>query len=236
MIRVVEHVLLSGQNVLSCGLAMGGLAMAASLKTIGPETVIIIDDDAQVRAGIDNLLRSLGIDTLVFDSALEALTTPWPSGAFCVISDVRMPQLGGLELQARFNAAGQSIPVILITGYGDIPMSVKAMKAGAVDFLIKPFREQDLLDAVQAALKQAHDTYHQRNILSRERDSLAALTPREREVLAGVARGLMNKQIAGELGLSEITVKLHRSSLMKKLGLRSVAELVRLNDRCQPGE
>jgi FixJ family two-component response regulator len=208
--------------------------MASLLKGVGPETVIIIDDDAQVLAGIENLLRSLGIATLTFDSALAALTAPWPSGAFCVISDVRMPHLGGLDLQARFNAAGQSIPMILITGFGDVPMCVKAMKAGAVDFLIKPFREQDLLDAVQVALKKAHDVFDQRDMLSKERDNLASLTPREREVLAGVARGLMNKQIASELGLSEITVKLHRSSLKKKLGMRSVAELVRLNDRCQP--
>jgi len=210
-----------------------GFAMAASLKGIGPETVMIIDDDAQVLAGIDNLLRSLGIATLAFDSALAALAAPRPTGAFCVISDVRMPRLGGLDLQARFNAAGQTVPMILITGFGDIPMCVKAMKAGAVDFLIKPFREQDLLDAVQAALKLAHDAVKRRHVLSNERATLASLTPREREVLAGVARGLMNKQIACELGLSEITVKLHRSSLKKKLGLRSVAELVRLNDRIQ---
>jgi len=211
-----------------------GFAMAASLKGMGQETVVIIDDDAQVLAGIENLLRSLGIATLAFNSALTALTSPLPNGAFCVICDVRMPQLGGLDLQARFNDAGRSIPMILITGFGDIPMCVKAMKAGAVDFLIKPFREQDLLDAVQAALKLAHDAFNRRHILSKERNSLATLTPREREVLAGVARGLMNKQIASELGLSEITVKLHRSSLKRKLGLQSVAELVRLNDRCQP--
>jgi FixJ family two-component response regulator len=209
--------------------------MAVSLRDTGPETVIIIDDDEHTRCSIDNLLRSVGIATVVFDSALTALAMPWPTGAFCVIADVRMPQLGGLELQERLKAAGQAVPIILITGFGDIPMSVKAMKAGAIDFLTKPFREQDLLDAVQTALKLAHDTFRQRQTLTKERDSLAALTPREREVLAGVARGLMNKQIAGELGLSEITVKLHRSSLMKKLGLRTVAELVRFNDRCQAG-
>ncbi|KUR74853.1 response regulator transcription factor [Novosphingobium sp. FSW06-99] len=207
--------------------------MAVSLGNADRETVVVIDDDVHTRGSIDSLLRSVGIATLVFSSALEALARPWPDGAFCVIADVRMPQLGGLELQERLNASGEAIPIILITGFGDIPMSVKAMKAGAVDFLTKPFREQDLLDAVRAALTQAHAANQRRNTRSRERDTLALLTPRERDVLAGVARGLMNKQIAGELGLSEITVKLHRSSLMKKLGLRSVAELVRFNDRSQ---
>jgi FixJ family two-component response regulator len=209
--------------------------MAASRNGIEPETVIIVDDDDDMRGSIDSLLRSVGIATLVFDSAIAALATPWPDGVFCLIADVRMPQLGGLELQERLKAQGQAIPIILVTGFGDIPMSVRAMKAGAVDFLTKPFREQDLLDAVQAALNQAREAFAHRNTRVREQDSLAALTPREREVLAGVARGLMNKQIAGELGLSEITVKLHRSSLMKKLGLRTVAELVRFNDRCQAG-
>ena len=215
--------------------AYRGLAMAVALNGIEPETVIIVDDDADMRGSIDSLLRSVGIATVVFDSAVAALAAPWPRGVCCLIADVRMPQLGGLELQEWLRDAGQAIPIILITGFGDIPMSVRAMKAGAVDFLTKPFREQDLLDAVQTALKQARAAFARRDTRAREQGSLAALTPREREVLAGVARGLMNKQIAGELGLSEITVKLHRSSLMKKLGMRSVAELVRFNDRCQAG-
>lgn len=199
----------------------------------GAETVIVIDDDEHARSSIDNLLRSVGIATLVFDSALAALAAEWPVGPCCLIADVRMPQLGGLELQERLNAGPRSVPIIFITGFGDIPMSVKAMKAGAVDFLTKPFREQDLLDAVQTALGRARDCALQDQGLSDERRKLATLTPRERDVLAGVVRGLMNKQIAAELGLSEITVKLHRSNLMKKIGLRTVADLVRFNDRCQ---
>ncbi|EGD57855.1 response regulator receiver domain protein [Novosphingobium nitrogenifigens DSM 19370] len=194
------------------------------------ETVIVIDDDEMMRDSIDGLLRSVGIATRVFPSAVAALAEVWPTGPSCMVVDIRMPHLGGLELQERLNETGKTVPVIFITGHGDIPMTVKAMKAGAVDFLTKPFREQDLLEAVHIALDRARRLHAQQHDLQRTRDKLSLLTPREKEVMSGVARGLLNKQIAGELGLSEITVKLHRSSLMKKLGIRGVAELVRMID------
>lgn len=192
--------------------------------------VIIVDDDALVRRSIDNLLRSVGLKTLAFASAQEVLDATLPDVASCLVVDVRMPQLGGLEFQKRLGDRGDDLPIIFITGHGDIPMSVRAMKAGAIDFLPKPYRDQDLLDAIAIALGRAREQRTAKQKFSASQAVYDRLTAREREVMAGVVRGLLNKQIAGELGLSEITVKLHRSSLMKKMGARSVAELVRAND------
>ncbi|QDL94333.1 response regulator transcription factor (plasmid) [Paroceanicella profunda] len=196
----------------------------------GRDTVVIVDDDPRVRGSIDSLLRSVGLHTRTCESAMELLDGGLPDGTSCIIADIRMPRIGGLELQQRLAELGHGIPLIFMTGHGDIPMSVQAMKAGAVDFLTKPFRDQDMLDAVDAALA--------RDRARRARDEAAAalrarhdsLTPREREVMEGVVRGLLNKQIAGELGLAEITVKLHRSSMMRKMDTRSVADLVRLSE------
>lgn len=192
--------------------------------------VIIVDDDALVRESIDSLLRSVGLKTLCFGSAQDVLDAELPDVASCLIVDVRMPQIGGFEFKARLVDRGDDIPVIFITGYGDIPMGVKAMKAGAIDFLPKPYRDQDLLDAVTTALARDRDRRSERLDLQAGQQLYDRLTPREKEVMAGVCRGLLNKQVAGELGITEITVKLHRSSLMKKVGARTFADLIRIND------
>lgn len=191
--------------------------------------VIVVDDDPDVRFSMDSLLRSIGLDTRLYSSARAFMEAELPDGPSCLIVDVLMPQLSGLELQAKLAECGNTVPIIFITGHGDIAMTVRAMKAGAVDFLTKPVREQDLLDAVQAALSR-HRT---QRVADRKRDVLrtrfASLTTREREVMALVVRGLMNKQIAAELGLSEITIKLHRANMLKKMGTRTVADLVRMS-------
>lgn len=191
------------------------------------QIVIIVDDDPLVRKSMDSLFRSVGLGTQAFGSAIEILDAELPDLNSCLVVDIRMPKLGGLEFQARLVERGDDVPIIFVTGHGDIPMSVKAMKAGAVDFLAKPFRDQDMLDAVASALARDKEQRAARADLATSRGLYERLTPRERQVMAGVVRGLMNKQIAGELGLSEITVKLHRSSLMKKMKLRTVADLVR---------
>jgi FixJ family two-component response regulator len=192
--------------------------------------VIILDDDALVRDSIDSLLRSVGLKTLCFGSAQDVLDADLPDVTSCLIVDVRMPQIGGFEFKTRLTERGDDIPIIFVTGYGDIPMSVKAMKAGAIDFLPKPYRDQDLLDAVTTALSRDRERRSARLDLQAGQKLYDRLTPREKEVMAGVCRGLLNKQVAGELGITEITVKLHRSSLMKKLGAKTFAELIRIND------
>ncbi|WP_159995844.1 response regulator transcription factor [Roseomonas sp. 18066] len=197
-------------------------------KDAEPQLILVLDDDARIRRALDSLLRSVGHRTALYESALELLEAPLPPAAGCLLMDVRMPRMSGLELQARLAERGEHPPIVFMTGYGDVPMSVKAMKAGAVDFLIKPFRDQDLLDAVDLALGRDRDRRQASAALASARALYASLTPREAQVMALVTSGLMNKQVAGELGLSEITVKLHRSSLMRKLGTRSLADLVRL--------
>ncbi|WP_138467656.1 response regulator transcription factor [Poseidonocella sp. HB161398] len=200
--------------------------------TDGPpeELVIIIDDDAMVRDATEMLLRSVGYAVLCFERPQDALEADWPEVPGCIVLDIRLPQFSGLDLQRRLAERGTGTPVIFMTGHGDIPMTVSAMKAGAADFLTKPYRDQDLLDAVSRAIEADRARRAEGAALDGLRRAHAGLTPREREVLDGVARGLLNKQIAGELGLAEITVKLHRSSMMKKMGLRTVAELVRAAD------
>ena len=193
--------------------------------------VCVVDDDAALRESLTNLLRSVGLQVAVFASAQEFLRRPHPEVPSCLVLDVRLPGLSGLELQQRLAAADLAMPIIFITGHGDIPMSVQAMKAGAVEFLTKPFRDQDLLDAVHQALARDRHARAQRA----QRDALhrryRALTPRERDVLARVVTGLLNKQIAGELGTSEAAVKVHRQHVMAKMGAGSLAELVRMADR-----
>ncbi|MDE1918692.1 MAG: response regulator transcription factor [Sphingomonadales bacterium] len=193
-------------------------------------TVVIVDDDRLVRASLDSLFRSVGYATRLHGSAKDALAAPWPDTLTCVVTDVRMPDLGGFELQAWLAACQAQVPIIFITGHGDIPMTVRAMKAGAVDFLSKPFRDQDMLDAVKAAMDRARANREVERGHAQARSLYETLTPRERDVLWGVVRGLLNKQIAGELGIAEITVKLHRANVMRKMGVRRVPDLVRLTD------
>ena len=192
------------------------------------QVVFVIDDDADVRAGLKSLLESVSVECEVFGSTTEFLQRKPADTVSCLILDVRLPGPGGLELQADLAGAHVDIPIVFLTGHGDIPMTVRAMKAGAVEFLTKPVREQDLLDAVRIAL--------QRDRVRRETDRrmrelnarFASLSEREREVMSLVNTGLMNKQIAGEMSLSEVTVKVHRHKLMRKLGAKSVPELVKM--------
>ena len=192
-----------------------------------PALAVVVDDDPSVRDALDSLLRSIGLQTQVLGSPAELLQAALPDLPGCIVLDVRLPGISGLDLQDQLAAQGIHLPIVFMTGHGDIPMTVRAMKAGAVDFLSKPFRDQDMLDAVNAAIERDR----QRRQESAARDSLdsryATLTPREREVMAHVVAGLMNKQVAGVLNLSEITVKIHRGNVMRKMGVRSLADLVR---------
>ncbi|WP_341476963.1 response regulator transcription factor [Sphingomonas oleivorans] len=193
-----------------------------------PPLVVIVDDDEIVRRSIGSLLRSIGLRTALFSSAQELLDADLPEDVGCIVMDVRLPRMSGLEFQTRLRKRGDDRPLIFITGHGDIPMTVRAMKAGAIDFLAKPFRDQDILDAVNVALARDRESRQAKASLADIRARLATLTPREREVMTLVASGLLNKQAAGELGLSEVTVKLHRASLMKKMRARTIAQLVRM--------
>jgi FixJ family two-component response regulator len=201
---------------------------ARELASAEEPIVFVIDDDASVREALRGLFRSVGLRVEVFGSASEFLQSKIPDVAGCLILDIRLPRLSGLEFQADLVKAGILIPIIFMTGHGDIPMSVKAMKAGAVDFLTKPFRDQDMLDAVAMAIERDRKRRVDAKALSDLQGLFAILTPREREVLALVAAGLMNKQIAAEIGIAEITVKIHRGHVMKKMGAKSVADLVRM--------
>jgi FixJ family two-component response regulator len=189
--------------------------------------VFIVEDDASMRRALSNLLQSVGLEVELFGSASEMLESKLPDVASCLVLDVRLPGLSGLDFQTELANANIRIPIIFMTGHGDIPMSVRAMKGGAVDFLTKPFRDQDMLDAVVAAIERDRKRREADKIVANLQALLEALTPREREILALVSSGLMNKQIAGELGLAEITVKIHRGHIMKKMGAKSLADLVR---------
>ncbi len=190
-------------------------------------TVFVIDDDPSMRESLSNLFRSVGLQVEVFGSASEFLQSKLPDVTSCLLLDVRLPRLSGLDFQVELMKAGIHIPIIFMTGHGDIPMSVKAMKAGAVDFLSKPFRDEDMLDAVARAIENDRKRRADAEAHSDVRARFAILTAREREVLALVAAGLLNKQIAAEIGLAEITVKIHRANVMKKMGVKSLADLVR---------
>jgi len=193
----------------------------------GEPIVVIIDDDVSMRRALSNLFQSVGLQVELFGSASEMLQTKLPDVASCLVLDIRLPGLSGLDFQTELTKANIHIPVIFMTGHGDIPMTVRAMKGGAVDFLTKPFRDQDMLDAVVTAIDRDRQRRETDKIIANLRALLETLTPREREILTLVSSGLMNKQIAAELGLAEITVKIHRGHIMKKMGSKSLADLVR---------
>ena len=190
--------------------------------------VFVIDDDEAVRRGLTNLFQSIGLKVEVFGSAPELLQGKLPDVAGCLVLDIRLPGLSGLDFQSELARANIHIPIVFMTGHGDIPMTVRAMKGGAVDFLTKPFREQEMLDAVIKAIEEDRSRREADRIAAHLQTLFETLTPREREVLALVSSGLMNKQVAAELGLAEITVKLHRGHIMRKMGAKSLADLVRM--------
>jgi FixJ family two-component response regulator len=197
-----------------------------------PDSIVyVVDDDSSVREAIKSLIRSVGLRVETFGTAQEFLKSTRPDAPGCVVLDVRLPGLSGLDLQRELAAHGINLPVIFITGHGDIPMSVRAMKAGALEFLTKPFRDQDLLDAIQHALERDRSARQQRSETAELRERFDSLTAREREVMGLVVSGLLNKQIAGELGTSEVTIKIHRSQVMKKMDAGSLAELVRMTEK-----
>jgi FixJ family two-component response regulator len=190
-------------------------------------TVLVVDDDEEVREALGSLFRSVGLEPKSFASSAELLRHKLPEAPCCIVLDIRLPGVSGLDFQTQLAKAEVHVPIIMMTGHGDIPMSVRAMKAGAVDFLTKPFRDQDMLDAVTQAIERDRKRRDAEKALAELRGLFESLTTREREIMALVTAGLMNKQVAGQLGLSEITVKIHRGHIMRKMRVRSLADLVR---------
>lgn len=194
-------------------------------------TIVVIDDDPVIREALSSLLRSVGLQAKLMASVGEFLHSGRPDGPACLVLDVRLPGRSGLDFQRELAAANTQLPIIFITGHGDIPMSVQAMKAGAIEFLTKPFRDQDLLDAIQLGLARDRAWRESEQAIAELRGRYATLTPREREVMALVVKGRLNKQIAGEIGISEITVKVHRGQVMRKMRASSLPDLARMADK-----
>ncbi len=200
----------------------------SGIGNIDEPVVLVVDDDASLREALRSLFRSVGLQVETFASGSELLQSKLPDVASCLVLDIRLPRVSGLEFQTELAKANIHVPIIFITGHGDIPMSVKAMKAGAVDFLTKPFRDQDMLDAVATAIERDRRRRDEEKAVAELRTHFETLTAREREVMSFVTAGLMNKQVAAEMGVSEITVKIHRGHAMRKMGAKSLADLVRM--------
>jgi FixJ family two-component response regulator len=196
--------------------------------------VHVVDDDVSVRGALENLFESVGLDAKTYAAARDFMAESVPDRPGCIVIDIRLPGMDGLEFQARLAQVGVRLPVVMMTGYGDIPMSVRAMKRGAVDFLTKPFRDQDMLDAVTAAIERDRRRRTTESDVAQVQRRFQTLSPRERQVMLLVAAGKMNKQIAGDLGISEITVKIHRGAAMRKMGARTLADLVRMAEVIKP--
>jgi FixJ family two-component response regulator len=194
-------------------------------------TVLVVDDDATLRESVGRLLRSLGLEAQLFASIADFLNSDPPDGPACLVLDVRLPGKSGLDLQRELAAANRELPIIFITGHGDIPMTVQAMKGGAIEFLTKPFRDQELLDAIQLGLSRDRDRRENEKALATLRERFASLSPRERDIMIQVARGRLSKQISGDIGIAEATVKVHRSRAMRKMKARSLPELGRMADK-----
>lgn len=197
------------------------------------DTVLVIDDDPALRASIGRLLRSLDLNARLFASISEFLEVGPPNGPTCLVLDVRLPEQSGLDLQRQLAMTNEDIPIIFITGHGDVPMSVQAMKGGAIEFLTKPFRDQELLDAIQLGLSRDRARRQNEESLVDLRERFALLSPREREIMIQVTRGRLSKQIAGDIGIAEATVKVHRSRLMRKMKAHSLLALLRMAEKLQ---
>jgi FixJ family two-component response regulator len=211
---------------------MGHLAMPSQI--IENAVVHVVDDDVSLRGALEGLFETVGLATRTYGAAREFLSTKLADTPGCIVIDIRLPDMNGMEFQAQLTRTGVQLPVVMMTGYGDIPMSVRAMKGGAVDFLSKPFRDQDMLDAVMAAIERDRRRRTADADISRVQQKFETLSAREQEVMLLVTAGKMNKQVAGDLGISEITVKIHRGAAMRKMGARTLADLVRMAEVLRP--
>src|SRR5246500_2226030 len=212
-------------------MVLNSAALRVEVMSESGPPVLVIDDDPDVRASVGRLLRSVGLDARLFASVSDFLKSHRPDGPTCLVLDIRLPGRSGLDVQRELAGADIQIPIICITGHGDIPMSVQAMKGGAIEFLTKPFRDQDLLDAIRLGLSRDRVRRENETALAALRERFGSLSPREREIMIQVARGRLSKQIAGDIGIAEATVKVHRSRAMHKMNARSLPELGRMADK-----